>query len=36
VYHRAKVRWTKGTVCGVAFTRAMFASAADLKRIVKS
>lgn len=35
VFHRAKVRWVAGSECGVAFERAIFASAADLHRIVK-
>lgn len=35
VFHRAKVRWVSGCECGVAFERAIFASADDLRRIVK-
>lgn len=34
-FHRAKVRWVQGSECGVAFERAIFASASDLRRIVK-
>lgn len=36
VYHRARVRWVDGAVCGVAFAQALLACAADLKRIVKA